>query len=262
MIRRFTTFQGVWQIVRFNPWFYAASLGLLAAGVCLLPWNSFSSSPVLTYGILFGFGLACWWTLASLAVSHWVYDRSDWRRGSWLRTLAVAADRNPQQVLNVHAGFDETTERLCSWLPNANIHALSLFDPQRLTEKSIHRAAAYRPAPPGEWKGSPEHWPSPKATFDWVLFLLSAHEFREHEERVNLLKRAREALLNDAHSVVILAEHVRDLANFLAFGPGFLHFHSVSSWQKAWHQAGLKSVQCLQVTPFLRIWVLTPALPS
>ena len=260
MIRRSTTFQGVWQIVRFNPWFYLASFGLLAGGACLQPWLWFSTVPLLRSSVLFGFGLACWWTLASLAVSHWVYDRSDWPRGSWLRTLAK--HHQPQQVLNVHAGFDETTERLRCWLSNAEVKTLSLFDPQRLTEKSIHRASVYRPPPAHEWKGSPENWPSPKASFDWVLFLLSAHEFRAHDERVNMLRRAREALREGRHSVVILAEHVRDLPNFLAFGPGFLHFHSVSSWQKAWHEAELKPAQVLHVTPFLRVWILTSALPS
>jgi hypothetical protein len=257
MSRPANNFQGLWQIVRFNPWFYGAALGMLAGGVYFQPWHWFSSVPLLHASVQFGFGLACWWTLASLAVSHWVYDRSDWPQGNWLRNLA--SHHHPKQVLNVHAGFDETTDRLKSWLPNADIETLSVFDPQRLTEKSIHRAAIYRPGAADEWKGSPESWASPQGTFDWVLFLLSAHEFRKHEERVNLLRRAREALCDEASSTVILAEHVRDLANFMAFGPGFLHFHSASSWQNAWLEAGLESVQSLHVTPFLRVWVLTSA---
>ncbi len=249
-------FQGAWQIVRFNPWFYTAALGLSVAGAWLRPWMWVSG--FWGWAVLVGYALAAWWTLASLVVSHWVYDRSDWRRGDWLRGLEGL--RSMRRLLNVHAGFDETTERLRAWLSDAEIESLSLFDPARLTERSIHRAAAYRPSPPGEWKGSPEAWPVPVGGYDAVLFLLSAHEFRRHEERAGLLRRARESLAAQPGSLVVLAEHARDTANFIAFGPGLWHFHSTGAWRAAWEEAGFEMTEALRVTPFLRVWVLRPVL--
>ena len=60
----------------------------------------------------------------------------------------------------------------------------------------------------------------------------------------------------DDESVV---EHVRDVANFLAFGPGFLHFHSTGTWRRAWRSAGVHDVCQFRVTPFVRVFVLKPA---
>lgn len=253
-------FQGLWQIVRFNPWFYVVAIGGLLVGAALTPWRWELLPPLLQVVLLAGYGLACWWTLASLVVSHWVYDRSDWPCGCWFQWIVVGAPI--ERILNVHAGFDETSDRLRAWLPEASVQSLSLFDPARLTERSIHRAAAYRPSPSDERVGSPEEWPITPQTFDHVCFLLSAHEFRRHEERVALLQRAVESLASREGTTIVLAEHVRDLANFIAFGPGFTHFHSVTSWQQAWTDAGLKLDCGFKVTPFLRVWKLRPLAAS
>jgi hypothetical protein len=55
----------------------------------------------------------------------------------------------------------------------------------------------------------------------------------------------------------LLVEHVRDAANFLAFGPGFLHFHSPASWRRCWEGAGLRSIDQFCVTPFVQVYVLS-----
>jgi len=56
---------------------------------------------------------------------------------------------------------------------------------------------------------------------------------------------------------VVLDEHLRDTATFLAFGPGFLHFHSPASWRRCWEHAGFRSMDEFRVTPFVRIFVLS-----
>jgi hypothetical protein len=50
---------------------------------------------------------------------------------------------------------------------------------------------------------------------------------------------------------------MRDLANFLAFGPGFLHFHSRESWRRAWESAGFHSTDEFRVTAWVRVFVLS-----
>ncbi len=252
--------QGMWQIIRFNPWFYVAAFGLIGLGGWLQPWAWPGLPQWMQSGIHLGFWLGCWWAIASLLVSHWIYDRSDWPEGGWLQTALGGGE--PQRVLNVHAGFDETSERLRRWLPGTEVISLSLFDPLRLTERSIHRAASYRPSATDELVGSPEHWPLPKSSFDLVCFLLSAHEYRTGQERSDLLLRAKEALNQRVESRVVIAEHVRDLANFIAFGPGFTHFHSVARWTEAWTAAGLVLETSQRVTPFLRVWTLRPVASS
>lgn len=246
------SFQGMLQIVRFNPVFYVVGSMTLVGGataltVCweFVPW-------ILRWLAAASLGLAAWWLVASLVVSHLVYDRSDWPRGEWLRTLND--DHEIRRVLNVHCGFDETSARLRAWLPAAEIVALDLFDATRLTEHSIHRARALLPPEPGTLRGNPEQWPVQRGSYDMVCFLLSAHEYRQANEREALFQRARESIRPGG--CVILAEHTRDIANFAAFGPGFLHFHSPASWHHAWRSAGFLLKRQVRVTPWLTVWCL------
>ena len=52
-----------------------------------------------------------------------------------------------------------------------------------------------------------------------------------------------------------MIEHMRDPANFLAFGPGFVHFFSRSTWLRALSDAGLSVREEFALTPFLRGFV-------
>ena len=89
---------------------------------------------------------------------------------------------------------------------------------------------------------------------DVVFGMLAIHELRSDAERVAWFAEARRCLADDGR--VVLVEHVRDLANFVAFGPGFLHFHSVAAWQKSWVSGGLKRVDDFRITPFVRVFIL------
>ena len=80
---------------------------------------------------------------------------------------------------------------------------------------------------------TPEHvdyhrLPIPTGTVEAALLLLSAHELRTDAARLALFTELRRVLGPGGR--VVVAEHLRDAANFLAFGPGFLHFHSRRTW--------------------------------
>ncbi|MGI8603926.1 MAG: methyltransferase [Verrucomicrobiales bacterium] len=249
-------FAGVAQVVRFNWPFYAIaaltiSVGSLAAA---LAWPWFPVWAKLSS--VAGLAAVAWWTLASLVASHWIYDRSDWPRGCWI--ARALGDSPVRRLLNVHAGFDETTLHLRVWLPETDVVALDLFDPVLMTERSIHRARLAGAPVPATLKASFNEWPCQPHSFDVVCFLLAAHEFRDRPQRRTLFSRAREALAVSPASCVLLVEHLRDAANFAAFGPGFLHFQAASTWHRDWQAAGLVEVDSFSITPFLRLWKLKP----
>ena len=87
-----------------------------------------------------------------------------------------------------------------------------------------------------------------------VFGLLAIHELRSEAERTAWFAEARRCLRQGGR--LILLEHTRDFANFLAFGPGFLHFHSPASWRRCWEGAGLQALDEFRVTPWVRIFVI------
>ena len=90
-----------------------------------------------------------------------------------------------------------------------------------------------------------------------IFLLFAAHELREAKRRTQLLVEAHRVLTQDGQ--IVLVEHLRDLPNFLAFGPGFLHFHSRRSWLRNVREAGFEIVQQRGVTPFVRCFTLRKA---
>jgi hypothetical protein len=89
---------------------------------------------------------------------------------------------------------------------------------------------------------------------DLILGLLAIHELRSETERGLWFAEAKRCLRPDGR--VVLVEHVRDMANFIAFGPGFVHFHSRADWRRCWETAGFHLADEFCVTPFIRIFVL------
>jgi SAM-dependent methyltransferase len=57
---------------------------------------------------------------------------------------------------------------------------------------------------------------------------------------------------------VVIVEHLRDAANFLAFGPGFFHFLPRRVWTEE-PRGCLALVGELPLTPFLRAFCYEPA---
>src|SRR6185369_12297714 len=98
-------------------------------------------------------------------------------------------------------------------------------------------------------------WAVAAESADLVLGLLAIHELRSEAERSAWFAEAKRCLRKGGR--VVLVEHLRDIANFLAFGPGFLHFHSPASWRRCWECAGFRSIDEFSVTLFVRIFVLS-----
>jgi SAM-dependent methyltransferase len=240
-------FEGLLQMLRFNrPMFITAALCLAAgslAPLCLpLP------API-RWGIIAFSALAAWWIAAALAVSHWVYDHHPTFQFQWLAPWIA----KPGTWLNVHAGFDQTSLMLRGKFPDARLIPLDFFDPVVMTERSIHRARSYYPQVPGTLRSGYDRWPVAGDSADAAFMLFAAHELRTAAQRAVLFRQAAHAL--KPGGVLVVLEHLRGTANFLAFGPGAFHFHSRRQWLRAGAAARLALPAEIAMTPFARAFV-------
>lgn len=244
--------QGMISIALFNWPFYAAALAVLllaAAGVMLL--QTLPSKLVCAAAL----GGTVYFLIGSLGVSHLIYDRSDLYRWRWLARALRGARLD--QAIFCHSGFDETSQDLRARYPQTEWLILDHFDAARMTEASVRRARKMYPPTPDTLPAPYDQWPVGPSVADVVFGVLAIHELRSETERVAWFAQALRCLRTDGR--VVLVEHVRDLANFIAFGPGFLHFHSPGSWLRAWESAGFRLNDEFRVTPWVRVFVLAPS---
>ena len=240
---------GLRQIVRFNWPFYAVATTVVTAAGPLI-----ARLPV-TIGIrsflYSAIGLAGFWIAGSLAASWIVYDRSRLTEWEWIRD---ALGFRPRAWLTIHAGLDESTPVVRRLLAPSQGRVFDIFDPVEMTEPSIARARRLGRSPIDTEPVDFRCLPTPAASVDAAFLLLSAHELRTDG--------ARGALFAELHRVlrpagrVIVAEHLRDCANFAAFGPGFLHFMSRQTWKRSFARARFVIHSEFSITPFVRVFVL------
>jgi SAM-dependent methyltransferase len=242
-------FQGVAKIVRFNVRFYVLSgIGLTGVAVLLA---SRKLPPWLALMLLCGAALGAFWTLSSLLVSWYVYDHVGVTRWQWLRGRIFVP---PQRWVNIHAGLDESTAALRLLFPGTEGCVVDIYDPQEMTEPSIARARQLHPSAEPFRQGKYNALPLPESGCGAVFLLFAAHEVRSAEHRAHLLRETARVLREGGY--VVLVEHLRDWKNFLAFGPGFFHFHSRRNWLGTIRGAGLMVEQVSPVTPFVECFVL------
>lgn len=239
---------GLRQIVRFNWPFYAAAAVFVVPGPLIVRQLP---GPAGVHAVLYSaIGLTAFWTIASLGASWLVYDRSCLMTGNWIRE---ALGYRPRAWVNIHAGLDELTPILRARLPGTQGRVFDIFDAREMTEPSIARARGGNSGS-GSEVADFHHLPLPTGTMDAAFLLLSAHELRTPDARCALLKEVHRVLHPGRH--VIVAEHLRNGANMLAFGPGAWHFHSRRAWTRSFEQARFGIYDEFSITPFVRVFVL------
>lgn len=244
--------QGMWAIVRFNWPFYAiAILVLIAALVGIVAVEM----PVLKWACGVAVAGTLYFLIGSLGVSHQVYDRSDLYRWSWLERALDGAGR--AKMVLCHSGFDEVSQDLRKRLGDTEWVLLDHYEETRMTEASIKRARKRFPPTRDTLPAPFDRWPVATGSADVVFGLLAIHELRSEAERSAWFAEAKRCLRSGGR--VVLAEHTRDFANLLAFGPGFLHFHSPASWRRCWEASGFHLDDEFRVTCWVRIFVVSPA---
>ena len=190
-------------------------------------------------------------TLLSVSITWYVYDASGLYTLGWLKRVPLPV--NPL-VLNVTAGFDETSALLQQALQPSALTALDFYDAQRHIEISIKRARNAYPPFPGTVPCSTDRIPLPTESVQLVTALLAAHEIRNDAERIAFFEELHRVLTSNG-SIVVL-EHLRDVPNFIAYTIGFLHFHSRDTWRNTFRQSGFMVATEYSITPFLTAFIL------
>jgi len=239
-------YQGVWNIVRFNWHFYALSACSIV--FILLIKRYFNSLNTIADILVLLIG---WTVFISLAVSFYIYDFSDLYKLSWLDKLER---KENEIILNVNAGFDETSYLLQKKFGAAELHVADFYDLSKHTEISIRRARKAYPVFPNTQQVSTSHLPMQDGSADKVFAILSAHEIRNAAERIVFFKELHRILKPSGK--IIVTEHIRDTCNFLAYNVGFFHFHSKSDWLNTFRSAELKVLKQMKITPFITTFIL------
>lgn len=239
--------QGTSNIIRFNWHLYLLSIGLLI----LIFLLSAYVNEILTLYLDTLFWLIIGSTLISLLISLYIYDFSDLYKFSWLSHLKI---RETGIILNINAGFDETSILIKEKFPKADLQVLDFYDPTKHTEVSIKRARRAYPPFPDTQQVKTTALPLEDGSVDTVLVTFSAHEIRNVEERIKFFKELNRILKPDGQ--VIVTEHLRDVVNFLAYNIGFFHFHSKAVWLETYQSSDLIVHKELKITPFISTFML------
>jgi SAM-dependent methyltransferase len=243
-------YQGLVQILQFN-WrsYFGAAMGI---GVALLALPSLH--PIWRVALLLAAVPATFWLASSLIVSHYIYDRFPLYDLNWISRILPRA---PRTWINIHCGFDETSGLLAAIFPEAISQVVDIYDPQVMTEASIRVARRFKHCAIPSVAARYDALAFNTGSFDAAFSIFAAHELRRHDQRVKLFREIERILVPGGD--LILMEHSRDLWNFAAFGPGFLHFFSQRAWRKAAFEAGLTMRSEFSMTPFVHVYNLRKA---
>jgi len=243
-------YRGVMQILHFNWRMYLATAAGVGAGAMAWPLLPEACRAALVIAA----APALYWTAASLVVSHYVYDCFPLYDLHWLER---ALGRAPRRWINVHSGWDETSELLAAIFPDAVGEAVDMFDPAVMTETSIRQARRASHSTIASIAAHYDALPFESATVDTVFVMFAAHELRRAEQRERFFGEIARVLTVSGD--LVLMEHARDGWNFLAFGPGFLHFFPRRAWRRAARRAGMEVRSEFAMTPFIHVFVMRRA---
>lgn len=240
------SFQGVRNVVRFNWHFYLFAFAFLSVVLLL----GFFIETLRVYAlVLFFAALAA--TLFSLAATVYVYDLSGLYDLNWLNDFDA---RGKQKIVNINAGFDETSELLQNKFKESELIVFDFYDPSRHKEISIKRARKAYPPYPNTVRIETSKIPLSDNAADVVFAVLSAHEIRDRKERNEFFRELHRIVKSNGR--VFAVEHLRDWKNFLAYNIGFFHFHSRAAWLDNFQTAGFAVEREIKITPFLTTFVL------
>lgn len=243
-------FQGVLNILSFNRHFYV--FGIIALAIIIISYLVFSYSNLL-FGIVisaFLYGL-----IMPLIISAYVYDFSGYYDFKWLKGFNLT-DSKDKQILNINAGFDETSFIIKNCFPKSDLKVFDFYNSEKHTEPAIIRARKVSLVYPNTEQIISNTFPLKDNSVDLIFLLSAAHEIRSQSEKIKFLKECHRVCKPNAN--IIMIEHLRDFPNFVAFSIGFTHFFSKSTWRNAFKEAGFTTFTEQKFTPYMSIFNCCP----
>jgi len=237
--------QGIRNIVYFNWHFYVLFGMFFLLGIVLL---LYIDSVFLQVGIVVALIFGTYSLLASLIVSMYVYDFTIVYQLPW-----ISEDKSSLRILNIHAGFDETSPVIQMKRPSSEITICDFYQPTKQTEISIERARKKYPQPNATFIQS-SFLPFEDQSIDEVYVIFAAHEIRDNAEREAFFKEIYRVLVPGGKAYI--TEHVRGLANSLAYTVGVFHFFTEKNWLSNFKKSQFNKIEKIPFTPFITTYKL------
>jgi SAM-dependent methyltransferase len=239
-------FQGVLNILSFNRHFYVIGLGVLFLIITICLFYNFPDFLIWLIIAAFLYGL-----IMPLIISAYVYDFSGYYHLDWLHQFKIT-DSEEYTFVNINAGFDETSFIIKKKYPKSDLKVFDFYNSEKHTEPAIVRARKVTLEYPETKKIEYNTIPLKDNSVDVIFLLSAAHEIRKNDEKVAFMIECKR--ICKSKGKIIMVEHLRDIANFLAFSVGFTHFFSSKTWQLVFKEAGFTSINERKFTPFMSIF--------
>lgn len=238
-------FEGVGNIVRFNWHFFVVAALAVASGITVYV----KSDGVVSWLALYATVVIAVLVLIPLLVSYYVYDASGLYELKWLDDMTDGG-----AIINLNAGLDEFTVPIRARYPKTEVSVFDFYDPLKHTEVSIKRARKRYPPIAGTEYIITSYLPLRDECVDDALLIFTAHEIRDNQERVLFFKELSRTMKSDGR--IIIVEHLRDTANFLAYNLGAFHFLPKEQWYDTFDRADLSIVKEQKINPFVTKFIL------
>ncbi len=240
-------FQGISNIIRFNAHLYVSALAIAVLLATLGRVVPPEYRPYVCTLCIIVAGT----TLISLLASWYIYDWSPLYRMAWLDEWQVASG---SIIVNIHAGFDETSSLIRHKFPDTVLQVFDFYNPVTHTEPSIKLARKAYPPFPGTVQVSTRSLPLADRAASQVFVIFAAHEIRKGEERDDFFRELFRILQPGGR--VIVTEHLRNWPNFLVYTLGCFHFLPRRAWLRNFVHSGFRLHQSIKITPFITTFVL------
>ncbi|MGB3717849.1 MAG: class I SAM-dependent methyltransferase [Candidatus Promineifilaceae bacterium] len=180
--------------------------------------------------------------VASLWAAHKLYDGGD-----IIDAVFELGDLDPgQTMIYLDLGLRATGIALSRRLTTGRVIIVDIYNPQlapaRWLSRATQRAERQVDDPRIIWKGgSIDLFPLPDQTMPAVILIMSASEFWQEGDRMQLFEEIYRVL--SPGGMLLMVERVRTSTNWMVLGPATLRMRNASYWRSAFERVGFKTTR-------------------